>query len=167
MKANNVATKNVNILENIDWSLWDVLRLIVRLANENERECLEGKLNCPVFNVMSKDINTIEHTATLHDAVTTMIKKGKGYVVVTRHGVPFGIITEKDVVCAIMGLGSLIKNLKLDMLASRPLIHINPMQTIRKAANLMVSNNIRRMPVVDTGKLVGIMTMNDFTRLFS
>lgn len=167
MKTSNVTTDNPKYSEQIDLNLWDVLGLINRLTSKNEIGYLESKLDNPVINVMSREINTIEHTATLHDAATMMIKKGEGYAVVTRDRIPFGMITEKDVVCAVVGLGTLIKNFRLEIIASRPIIHIHPMQTVRKAASLMISNNIRRLPVMENRKLVGILTVNDFARIIS
>ncbi|MGI0047209.1 MAG: CBS domain-containing protein [Nitrosotalea sp.] len=167
MKTNNVMTDKRNISESYDQNIWDVLLVIDKLTRKSEAEYVERHLNSPISYTMSKDVNILEYTSTLHDAATSMIKKGVGYVVVTRHNMPFGMITEKDIVCAIIGLGTSIKNFKLEILASRPLIHTHPMQNVLNAANLMIANNVRHLPVLDARKLIGILTINDFARILS
>lgn len=121
----------------------------------------------PVKNIMIKDVARLDHTQTAYDAAMLMIKKGVGYVVITAYDKPFGMITERDIVCAVAGLNIPIRNLILSFLASRPLIYAKPYQTIEAAADIMRKYNIRRLPVLDGDKIVGIVTTRDLAMFLS
>jgi CBS domain-containing protein len=78
--------------------------------------------------------------------------------------IPVGIITERDIV-NILGKLAIDFRTPLSSFMSKPIISIQPNCSIREAIQLMNSNNIRRLVVVDTNnKLVGIITEKDIFR---
>jgi len=112
-------------------------------------------------NIMKRDLVTLDHTNTAYDASVLMIQKGVGCIVVTAYGKPFGIITERDIVCAAAGLKMSLRKLALNVLASRPIIFANQYQTVEEAAELMRKYNIRRLLIIDKDEIIGIVTTRD------
>ena len=115
----------------------------------------------PVECIMRRDVVILDHAYTAYDAAMLMIKKGVECIVVTAYGKLFGMITERDIVCTVVGLDIPLRNLILRFLASRPLICINPRQTVKEATDIMRKYNIRQLPVVDMDKVVGLVTARD------
>lgn len=75
---------------------------------------------------------------------------------------PVGIVTDRDIVVAIVALDLDPNIFLLDDLLNRPLVVANGEQSIREALGMMNAKGIRRLPVVDrAGKLIGIVTLDD------
>jgi len=118
----------------------------------------------PVKSVMTKGVKTIEASKPLVDSIRLMNNHDIGSVVVVENDKPVGIFTERDLVRKLAsGLGSLKRSMTEIM--SRPLTTILPTATIWDAIILMDRNKIRRLPVVQQEKLVGILTQRDVFRL--
>ncbi len=83
-----------------------------------------------------------------------------GSVVVLRNGVPVGMLTERDILRGLVIYKGL-PELKVGKLMSSPLITCSPETPILKAFALMHEHHIRRLPVMDGNKLVGIVTERD------
>jgi CBS domain-containing protein len=67
----------------------------------------------------------------------------------------------------VIGLKIPLENLILSFLASKPLIYAKPYQTVEEAADIMRKYNIRRLPIVDKDKIVGLVTARDLAILLS
>ncbi|MDE1839306.1 MAG: CBS domain-containing protein [Thaumarchaeota archaeon] len=115
----------------------------------------------PVECIMRRDVASLDHTHTAYDAAMLMMEKGTECIVVTAYGKLFGMITERDIICMVVGLNMPLRNLILSFLASRPLICVSPHQTVEDAVEIMKKYNIRQLPVVDVDKLVGLVTGRD------
>jgi CBS domain-containing protein len=119
-----------------------------------------------VKGVMTKDAKTIEATRTVMDAVRTMRDAKIGCLVVLgKDRTPVGIFTERDLVVNMAddGHGALASAMAEVM--SKPLTIISPSATIWDALTLMGRADIRRLPVVENGRLIGILTERDVFRL--
>ena len=114
-----------------------------------------------VVSIMTRDVSSIDHTETAHDAAQIMLEKKIGSVIVTAYGKPFGIVTERDLarILAIMNMPS--NCLILSFLASRPLVCVNQSCTIQEAASIMARYNIDHLPVLENNKIVGMITTHD------
>jgi CBS domain-containing protein len=121
-------------------------------------------IDVPVGRVMTKKVWTIEGSMRLVDCVSMMKGADVGCLVVVEQGRPIGIFTERDLVRKIAeGPESL--GLSMAQVMSTPLTTVAPGTTIWDAITLMGRLNIRRLPVVESGKLVGILTEKDILRL--
>ncbi len=121
-------------------------------------------IDTSVGSVMAKEISTIESGEPLREAVSLMKKSGLGCVVVLEDGKPAGIFTEKDLIRKVAeGPASL--ELPMKQVMSKPLTVVSPSATLWDAISLMGRRGIRRLPVVDKEKLVGILTEADVLRL--
>ncbi len=108
---------------------------------------------------MVKNVLSTETSSNLVDAVRLMVEKGIGCVVITKNGNPVGILTERDIMKEIAkdrnafdkDVGSLMR---------RPLISVSPDTLVVDALDLMRKKAIRRLPVVNRGKLEGLVTVH-------
>ncbi len=102
----------------------------------------------------------LEIPASLKSAISTTKEGGKGYVLLTREGIPEGIITERDVVRL------LSQDIDLDSPAiehaTKTLITVKHSRTLFHALDLMLENNVRRLVVVDEeGVFQGVLNMEE------
>ncbi|HIJ97801.1 TPA: CBS domain-containing protein [archaeon] len=122
------------------------------------------KSKIPVRDIMTTKLITISSDATLAEASKVMSKNDIGGILVEKKGDLVGIFTEKDLVNSV-SKGKNPTSIKLKDAMSSPLITIEPDQSILDAAQLMTKNKIRKLPVKNKGKLVGIITADDIVRI--
>jgi CBS domain-containing protein len=115
---------------------------------------------------MTKDVKTIDAAKPLADCVKMMGDADIGsLVVVGKDQTPVGIFTERDLVKKVAQKGHAVLSLPMAQVMSKPLTIISPVATIWDALTLMGRAGIRRLPVVENGRLVGILTERDVFRL--
>ena len=112
---------------------------------------------------MNTKLETVEVGTTVRDAVKKMVKKDIGSVLITKEGNPVGIITERDILRKLVSPTDTLDRSVEDMMSS-PLVTVRPLATLGEAAELMVQKKIRRLPVKDGEKIVGIVTQRDLQR---
>jgi len=110
---------------------------------------------------MKKDIPTISGEDTVSEASKIMVKNNTGYVIVMDKIQPVGIVTEKDIVFKIIALDKDPAKVKVSECASKPLITIDPDQSVDEAVNTMKKHGFRRLPVVKNGIIYGVFTAKD------
>ena len=112
---------------------------------------------------MTRKVVTIDGDKTVGEAAKLMRKKKIGALVVTEKDKPVGIITEKDI-CERIVAESKPNTTKVKEVMSKPLITIKPKSLLTDAVELMIKHGIRRLVVMDKGKLVGIVAARDFVK---
>ncbi|MEM1574553.1 MAG: CBS domain-containing protein [Nitrososphaerota archaeon] len=115
-----------------------------------------------VKEVMKKNVITIDAEKTIEEACKIMGEKHIGSLIVTINDEPRGIFTERDLVSKVISKNIDIKKAKVKEYMSSPLIFVKPDIHIKEAAKIMVEMHIRRLPVIENDKLVGIFTSSDF-----
>ena len=115
---------------------------------------------------MTKRALTIELAGTVFEAAQLMSRKGVGDLIVVDNEMPVGIVTERDFVRRIVAKG-LPYDTKISDVMTKPLITISPDASIKEAARKMVKSGIRRLPVLEDHKLVGILVVSDFAHHLS
>ncbi|MCS7097886.1 MAG: CBS domain-containing protein [Candidatus Methanomethyliaceae archaeon] len=114
-----------------------------------------------VEDVMTRDLVTLPESSSARDVAIAMSGKRIGSVIIVHEGNPVGIITERDLIERVLAKGlDPDKVISKDIMSS-PLFVIDPKVGIMEAARKMASLNIRRLIVVDRGKMVGIITSSD------
>jgi CBS domain-containing protein len=121
-----------------------------------------------VSAIMSKDVKTEVEEQDIGAICRIMDHNDIGSVVIVerqdKDRIPVGIITERDIVRTLGRKGGDLKQ-PISTLMSKPIISIKSNRSAREAMQIMNSNNIRRIVVVDTsGKIVGILTEKDIFR---
>ncbi len=118
-----------------------------------------------VAEAMNKDVKTIRPDATVKEAVQIMTQNRIGSVVViSGGGEVMGIVTEHDVLKDVVGEGKDSASIRVDEVMTSKIVAIDPNQTIEEAADVMVKHKIKKLPVIDDGKLIGIITASDLIR---
>jgi len=113
--------------------------------------------------IMTTNIVTIDITERVEEAIRLMVKFDIGSVVITDKLKPVGIITERDITRAALRGDSLLR-LPVRSLMSRPLQTGTPDMEIWRTFETMLRLGVRRLPLIENGKLVGIVTEKDLTR---
>lgn len=149
-----------------DMSIKQVQGIIDKIRKKEALEVLVEHSKTPVEKIMAKTVVSLESGKTLYDASVLMAKKKVGCLVVTTKGKPLGIVTKGDIVKAV-SVGVSFKSTRLEEFASRPLVYASSSQTIEEVADLMIKNKIRKLPVIQQGKIVGIVTVTDLALFLS
>jgi CBS domain-containing protein len=117
-----------------------------------------------VKEIMSKPVVVIEENKTARKAGELMKKKRKGALVVVRKGKPVGIITDSDLIRKVVAKNLKPSQVKVKEIMSKPLVTITPDESIIEASRKMKRSNIKRLPVVDGGRVVGLVSITDIAR---
>jgi CBS domain-containing protein len=113
-----------------------------------------------VSTVMARRVRTVSPSDTVKNAAVVMNRYKLGSLVVVKGRELVGIVTERDVLGAALSTTRPPKVLVKDIM-SRKLIVVKPSDTIVDAMRAMAKNGIKKLPVVDGGRLVGIITDSD------
>jgi len=118
-----------------------------------------------VKDVMVKEIITVNPTTKIRDAVELMNKNQIGCLVVTRKGKPVGIMTERDVLKKIVCKCKNPEQTTVSEIMSKPLIVGKVDMNWLEATKLMLDKNIKKLPIMDGERLVGLVTLTDIARM--
>ena len=116
-----------------------------------------------VSDHMTRSLLTIASKATLGEAAARMAERGVGAVVVLEGESIAAILTERDVMRAVAA-GKDGSALVSEWMTRHP-DTIEPTDTTDHAASLMIHGGFRHLPVVDGGKVVGIVSIRDLMRV--
>jgi CBS domain-containing protein len=117
-----------------------------------------------VRDIMTKDIVTIDEGETALEAARIMSQRGISSLIVMKDGVPKGIITERDFVKKVCAKQIEASAIKIGTLMSKIRTVADPDTPIQVAVQRMANQGIRRLPIIQDGKVVGIVTVTDLAR---
>ncbi len=115
-------------------------------------------------DIMVRDVVTISPDKTAQEAARLMAEHGIGSVVVMDSDKVVGIVTERDLVRKVCAKDIPSSRVRIQDVMSTPIITGEPDLPIEAAVQRMFNNKIRRLPVVENGKLVGIVTISDIAK---
>ncbi len=113
---------------------------------------------------MTSEVVTVPADASLQEAVGQMLREGVGSAVVTREGNPAGIVTETDALKAGYLSERPFPEIPVAKAATGSLVTTAPDATVRKAVRQMHDEDVKKLPVVESMEMVGILTMTDVVR---
>ncbi len=113
---------------------------------------------------MSDEVVTVDADASLRAAVGRMLRERVGSVVVTREGTPAAILTETDALRAGYLAERPFAEIPVSKAATGSLATVAPGTTLRKAVRTMRERDVKKLPVVESMELVGILTTTDVVR---
>ncbi len=117
-----------------------------------------------VRDIMVTDVITISEDATVREAAKLMSEKNVGCLIVVRDDRPVGIITERDILTRVVAEGKNPDAVKVAWVMSKPIVRGRPDMTLEEAARLMTSKGVKKLPIFEGEKLVGIITLTDLVR---
>jgi len=115
-------------------------------------------------DVMVKNVITVDAEATVREAARLMNKYEIGCLIVMKRGKPVGIVTERDMLKRVLLKSKDPRKTKVGKIMSKPLVVGEPQTDIRDAVRLMVEGRIKRLPIVEDGYLLGLITFTDIVR---
>lgn len=121
-------------------------------------------MSLQVKDVMVTNIITIEAEATVKNAAELMEKHDIGCLIVINYGNPIGIVTERDMLKKVLLQRRDSGKTKVGNVMSAPLITSHPQTDIREAVRLMNERRIKKLPVLEDGKLIGLISLTDVMR---
>ena len=113
-----------------------------------------------VSTIMSTKVVTVKTTDKVAKALGLMVRHKIGSVIVLDKAKPVGILTERDISTRV-AKGQNLKTMPLKNAMSKPLVTALPSMEIEDAVAEMVRKDIRRLPIVEGDKLVGMVTERD------
>lgn len=132
------------------------------LVSREKKE--ESPLSLKVEDVMVKDVITIDENSTVKEAAEVMNNFEIGCLVAVRKGKAVGIITERDLLKRVVAEAKDANKTKVKDVMSTPLIVVEPDMGLEEAVRLMFQMKIKKLPVVDGKRLVGLVTLTDIAR---
>lgn len=118
-----------------------------------------------VKEAMKTNLAIVQPKTLVIEAAKLMKERKIGNVIVVEKKQPIGILTESDILKKIVAEGKNAKNIEVKDVMSTPIIVIEPYLTLEQAMKTMTKCNVRRLPVIEKGKLIGIITEKDIFRL--
>lgn len=113
-----------------------------------------------VKEVMSTDVATIAPEDNVYEAACLMRDQNVGAIPVVKRGQLVGMITDRDIV--VRGVAEKRPNsLRVDRLMSSELVYGSPDMSIDEASQIMGKAQVRRLPIVEQGRLVGMLSLGD------
>jgi signal-transduction protein with cAMP-binding, CBS, and nucleotidyltransferase domain len=114
-----------------------------------------------VRDVMTRTVVTATPDMSAAEAGKKMVENRVGNIIIVKDEGPIGIVTESDMVAKVIAKNVKPGSIKLEQLMSKPLITTTSSDDIHDAVLMMAQKKIRRLPVMDDGALVGIITDAD------
>ncbi|MCX6545296.1 MAG: CBS domain-containing protein [Acidobacteria bacterium] len=109
--------------------------------------------------VSGSEVFTVSPDTTVLDALRLMADKDVGAVVVLSNSRLVGIFTERDYARKVVLVGKASRNLPVSEIMSTDVVTIDPSWTTDRCMALMDERRIRHLPVVDGGKVVGVVSI--------
>jgi CBS domain-containing protein len=130
------------------------------------RRSTMGKI-AHVLAAKGSQVHTIRPTDTVFDAVKKMVENNSGSLIVTDGDAIHGIITERDYLRNIVLAGRTSKTTQVREIMTSQIVVVKPDTPVEEAMAIMTDRRIRHLPVVDQGKLGGIVSIGDLVKQIS
>jgi CBS domain-containing protein len=114
-----------------------------------------------VRDVMTPGVRTVSPSQSLAEAAEVMKGEDVGSVPVVEEGRLAGIVTDRDIVTRAVAERRDPQTVKVGEVASQELVTVEPEQDLDEALALMAYHQVRRLPVVEEGQLVGMLAQAD------
>ena len=112
-----------------------------------------------------RSVATIAPDATIREAVDLLRRKGIGAIVVSSDGaIVAGILSERDIVHALAERGTELLALPVSVLMTRHVFTCKPGDTVAELMAQMTERRIRHLPVLENGRLAGIVSIGDVVK---
>ena len=118
-----------------------------------------------VKEAMKTNLAVVDPSITVIEAAKIMKKRKIGNVIVVQDKQPVGILTESDILKKVVAEGKNPGEVLVKEVMSTPILITDPYISLEEAMKKMSKCNVRRLPVIEDDKLIGIITLKDISRM--
>lgn len=113
-------------------------------------------------SIMTSDVFTVKDSQTIQEAAALMSEHNIGAIpVVNNNGEMVGIVTDRDITLRATAQGEASQTRVSEVMTAQEIVKGTPDMDIHQAAQLMAEQQIRRLPVVENGQIVGMVSLGD------
>jgi len=117
-----------------------------------------------IRKIMVKEVKTVPMDTTVQKAVEIMNKNRINCLVVTYNKRIAGILTERDLLERVLEKGKDPKETAVSEIMTRQVLVGKPTMEIVEASNFMFEKKVKKLPIMEKNRLVGIVTLTDIAR---
>ena len=117
-----------------------------------------------ILMVKGTDVWCVEPDATVFDALRRMAEKEVGALVVTEGAQVVGLISEREYARKVVLEGRTSPTTLVKEIMISPVVYIHRDQAIEECMSLMTEKRTRHLPVIEDGKLVGLISIGDIVK---
>ena len=117
-----------------------------------------------ILKIKGSKVWTISKDASLLDALTLLREKKIGALVVMDGDKPAGIFSERDYVQRVDIARQQPAAIRVDSIMTKTIVTVEPGQSVNECMELMTEKHIRHLPVLEDGRLVGIISIGDVVK---
>jgi CBS domain-containing protein len=110
------------------------------------------------------EVHTIAPGDTVLEAIRRMAEKGIGALVVVEGDDIVGMVTERDYARKVILMGRASDQTAVREIMSPTVLYVRPHQSNEDCMALMAGNRVRHLPVLDQGRLIGLISMGDLVK---
>lgn len=121
-------------------------------------------MTAPVEDLMSRKVVSLDAGSTVFDAAREMLDHDIGCVLVMDGSKIIGIATKSDVIREAVMKRVDPQKISIKIVMSKPVVSVDSKDSLTDASELMSKHNITKLPVLEKGELVGIITSTDLVR---
>lgn len=119
-----------------------------------------------IGDVMTKSVISVDASSTINEASKMMEDAKVGAIIVIENNIPIGIVTDRDFTVKVVAHAYNITT-SIKQIMSSPLFSVNSNESVRVAAEMMHEYKVRKLPVMENEKIVGMITGTDIVNLLA
>lgn len=109
-------------------------------------------------------IHSISPEISAYDCAKTLYRQSVGALLVMENDKLIGIVSERDIIRALANTNLSLDKAKVADIMTKELVTVAPTMTVTEAMRLVTEKRFRHLPVLEEGKLIGIVSIGDLTR---
>jgi CBS domain-containing protein len=117
-----------------------------------------------VLKFKGQNVWHVSPQACVYDAIELMAEKHVGALLVVEEDKLVGVVSERDYARKVILQGKSSKQTPVSEIMTSPAICVAPGQTVEDSMRIMTDNRIRHLPVVEDGKILGVLSIGDLVK---
>ena len=117
-----------------------------------------------ILEQKGRDVWSLPPEASVYEAIKMMSEKQVGALLVMRNNNLLGFISERDYARKVILQGRSSRETRVSEIMSAPVMTVSPAHTIDECMRLMTDNRFRHLPVMENGRVTGIVSIGDLVR---
>ena len=117
-----------------------------------------------ILNQKGRAVYTASPRASLAEAVQLMVEQNCGSLVICQNDSMVGILSERDILRAIANAGRPLQDVSIEERMTRNVVTGLPSDDLNKIMGVMTAHRIRHLPVLDGGRVIGLISIGDIVK---